>query len=247
MKVEVGKLDINKLVNVLTSLDNLKTKLDDLDFGKLKTVSADLKKLSDIVTNVVIKNTKFDTLKTKVNSLEKKIPDVTTLIHINQYNTDKQNLEEKIGDVHKKILDASGLVTTTVLNTKISEVENKIPNTNGLVTVNVFNTKISKVENETPNHGKYITTPGFIKLTAQNFTARLKQANLVTKTDFDNKITSFNRKITSNKTKYLEVQKKLNSLITNDYNFFLGRMYFASNDGSQNMFFYQPTLDHLIH
>ena len=106
----------------------------------------------------------------------------------------------------KKIPDTSGLVTTTVLNTKISEVENKIPNTNGLVTVNVFNTKISKVENETPNHGKYITTPGFIKLTAQNFTARLKQANLVTKTDFDKKLTSFNRKINSSKTKYLEVQ-----------------------------------------
>ena len=26
----------------------------------------------------------------------------TTLIHKNQYNTDKQNIEKKIGDVHKK-------------------------------------------------------------------------------------------------------------------------------------------------
>ena len=65
------------------------------------------------------------------------------------------------------------------------------------------------------------------------------------KTDFDKKLTSFNRKITSIKTKYLDVQKKLNSLITNDYNFFLGRMYFASNDRSQNTFVYQPTLDTL--
>ena len=32
-------------------------------------------------------------LKTKVNNLKKKIPDVTALIHINQYNKDKQNLE----------------------------------------------------------------------------------------------------------------------------------------------------------
>ena len=61
----------------------------------------------------------------------------------------------------------------------------------------------------------------------------------------DKKLTSFNRKITSNKTKYLEVQKKLNSLITKDYNFFLGRIYFTSNDGSQNTFVYQPTLDTL--
>ena len=47
----------------------------------------------------------------------------------------------------------------------------------------------------------------------------------------------------SNKTKLLEVQKKLNSLITKDYNFFLGRIYFTSNDGSQNTLVYQPTLD----
>ena len=31
----------------------------------------------------------------KVNNLEKKIPDVSTLIHINQYNIDKQSLEKK--------------------------------------------------------------------------------------------------------------------------------------------------------
>ena len=65
------------------------------------------------------------------------------------------------------------------------------------------------------------------------------------KTDFDNKITSFNGQTTSNKTKHLEVQKKLNSLISKDYNFFLGRIYFTSNDGSQITFVYQPTLDTL--
>ena len=48
------------------------------------------------------------------------------------------------------------------------------------------------------------------------------QANLVTKTEFDNKLTSFNKRITSNKTKHLEVQKKLDSLITKDYGFFSG-------------------------
>ena len=37
----------------------------------------------------------------------------------------------------------------------------------------------------------------------------------------------------------------MNSLTTKDHNFFLGRMYFTSNDGSQNMFVYQPTLDTL--
>ena len=79
------------------------------------------------------------------------------------------------------------------------------------MTTTVFNIKIGKVENKIPDHAKYFTTPEFNNLTVENFAARLKQPNLVTKTDFDDKLTSFNRKITSNKTKYLEVQKKLNS------------------------------------
>ena len=129
MKAEAEKLDINKLTNVPTILNNLKRKVDDLNVGKLKAVPVDLKKLSDVVDNEVAKNTKFNTLKTKVNNLENKIPDTTKsinqLIYINQYNKDKQSLEKKIGDVDKKIPDTSGLVTTTVLDTKISEVENK--------------------------------------------------------------------------------------------------------------------------
>ena len=60
----------------------------------MKTVPVDWKQLSDVVDNEVIKNTKFITLKTKVNNLEKKIPDGTSLIQINQYNTEKQNLEK---------------------------------------------------------------------------------------------------------------------------------------------------------
>ena len=127
---EVEKIDINKLVNVPTSLSNLKAKVDDLDVGKLKPVPTDLKKVSDVVDNQVVRNTKFNTLKTDVN-LEKKIPEATTLILINQCNTDKQNLEKKIvrKKVDRKIPNVNGLVTTSVLNTKISEFENKIPDT----------------------------------------------------------------------------------------------------------------------
>ena len=55
MKAEVDKKDINKLVNVPTSLNNSKKRVDDLNFGKLKTVPVDLKKLSDIVDNEVVK------------------------------------------------------------------------------------------------------------------------------------------------------------------------------------------------
>ena len=70
----------------------------------------------------------------------------------------------------------------------------------------------------------YITTQELDTLTTEKFAARLKQADLVNKTDFDNKLISWDRAITSNKTNYLEVQKKLNCLITKDYNLFLRRM-----------------------
>ena len=65
----------------------------------------------------------------------------------------------------------------------------------------------------------------FNKFTAENLAARLKEANLLNKTDFDNKLTSLNKRITLNKIKHLEYQKKLNSLVTKDYNFFLDRIY----------------------
>ena len=77
------------MINTPTGLNDLKTKEYDLDLVKLKTVSIDLKKLSDVSRKGVAINTKFNTLNTKVNKFEKKIPDVSTLIQTNQYNTDK--------------------------------------------------------------------------------------------------------------------------------------------------------------
>ena len=68
-------------------MNNLKTKVNGLDAGKLKTAPVDFKKLSDVVDNELVENTKFNKLKRKLNRLEKKILDATTLIHMNQYNT----------------------------------------------------------------------------------------------------------------------------------------------------------------
>ena len=161
LKAEVDKLDINKLVNVPTSLNNLKAKVYDLDVRTLKTIPVEWKKFSDALDNEVINNTKFKTLEAKVKNLEKKIRDATTSIHINQYNADKQNLDKKIGVIDEKIPPTSGLVATTVLNTKISQVEKKI-----------F------------SHDKYITTTEFNKLIAEGFIAGLRQADLVKKSRF---------------------------------------------------------------
>ena len=101
-----------------------------------------------------------------MNNSDTKIPNATSLIHINQYNTDTQNLEKKI------------------------------PHTSSLETVH--NTKIGEVENKISDHAKDITTQEFNKLTAEHFAARLKQADLLSKNDSDNKQISFNKRITSN-------------------------------------------------
>ena len=79
---------------------------------------------------------------------------MTALVHINQYNTDKQRLKKKM-DLNNKIPDVSGLVTTNVLNTKISEVENKIPDTSGAVAT-VLNTLIIEAENKIPDDSRLV-------------------------------------------------------------------------------------------
>ena len=75
------------------------------------------------------------------------------------------------------------------------------------MTATVLNTKISEVENKVPDHDKCITNQKFNKLTTENFPARLAQANLKSKTDFDNRLISFNKRTTSNKIKCLKVLK----------------------------------------
>ena len=53
---------------------------------------------------------------------------------------------------------------------------------------------MTEIENKlnNHNHGKYITTSEFNTLAADHFNARLAQANLITKTDFDAKLSSLN-------------------------------------------------------
>ena len=94
-KDKVDMLEINELVKFSTGFNNLNTKVDDLDVGNLKTVPKDFKKLSDVVDEEVVKNTKFKTLNMKLNNLEKNVPVDSTLIQTNQCNTEKQNLQKK--------------------------------------------------------------------------------------------------------------------------------------------------------
>ena len=123
-----------------------------------------------------------------------------------------------------EIPSISGLVTTSTL----TAVENKIPIVGNSVKKTSYDTKNSELEKKPTdhNHDKYITTPEFNKLRAENFAARLAQANLITKTDFDEKMSSLNRKITLNKTRLLLIENELEELKTFRLGYFIGKSYF---------------------
>ena len=69
------------------------------------------------------------------------------------------------------------------------------------------------------------------------------QANLITKTDFDAKLSNLNRKITQNKTKLVLVENQLNKLKTFDSSYLIGKSHFEE-DGVQNLFLivFQPKI-----
>ena len=77
-----------------------------------------------------------------------------------------------------------------------------------------YDAKILNLENKVTNkdHDKNINTSEFNKLTTENFKATLAKASLVTKTDFDDKQKSLNKKNTPNKTKHLLVENKFEKL-----------------------------------
>ena len=62
---------------------------------------------------------------------------------------------------------------------------------------------------------------------------------MITKTDFDAKLLSLNRKITANKSKNLLVENELKKLKTFDSSYFIGKSHFEE-DGTQNYLVFQP-------
>ena len=116
----------------------------------------------------------------------------------------------------------------------MTTVENKIPSISGLVKKTDYNTKITDIENKLNNHNhdQYVATSEFNTLAADVFNARLTQANLITKTDFDAKLSSLNRKITANKTKHF--------LNDNDLSYYHGKQYFDEGSGKQNYLVFLP-------
>ena len=143
----------------------------------------------------------------------------------------------KLTELENKIPDITNLATKAALTT----IENKIPDVSNLVKKTDSVTKVTEIENKLTNHNhdKYNNTQEFNKLAGDVFNARLAQAKLITKTEFDAKLPSLNRKITSNKTKHLFFENDLNKLKTFDSNYFIGKSHF-DEDGTQNYLVFQP-------
>ena len=110
------------------------------------------------------------TLNPNINEVKCKIPSITDLATTAALNA-------KVKEVKGKIPSITDIATTTVLTV----VENKMANISNLVKKTDYNRKISKNENKITidhDHDKYITS--------QEFTARLAQANLGSKSDITN-------------------------------------------------------------
>ena len=119
LKTEVDKLDIHKLVPVLTDLSKLSNVVKN-DVAKKAAYNKLVAKVDNIDTRDFVLKTKYSTDKAE---LEKKVTDTSSLVKKTDYNT-------KIAKIENKIPDISNLVTKITLST----VENKIPDTSNLAT-----------------------------------------------------------------------------------------------------------------
>ena len=86
----VAHVDVSSFASK-TNLASLKTEVDKVDVDKLKTVPADLDRLSNVVKNDVVKITEYDKLVAKVDNI-----DTTGVVLKTKYDTDKSDLEKKI-------------------------------------------------------------------------------------------------------------------------------------------------------
>ena len=95
------------------NLAALKTEVDKIDVDKLKTVPDELAKLSNVVTNEVVKKTDFS---------------ADTYVTRTKFSTDTNALDDKIDKVEKKIPDISSLETKRNVTTLVNNLNNRIDN-----------------------------------------------------------------------------------------------------------------------
>ena len=120
---------------------SLKTKVDEEEVYKMKTVYANLSRLSNVINNDVVRKIVYYELVTKTKAIDTKISSTSRLVTKTRFDLHKQGFDKNIEDVDRKIPKASGLVKKIHCNTKLTEIEKKAPSVNGLVTTAALNTK----------------------------------------------------------------------------------------------------------
>ena len=131
-------------------------------------------------------------------------------------------------------------VSSLAANTALTAVANKTPSVSSLVRKKNYDAKISELEKKFLI--KIITNILLLQslntLAASVFNARLPQAKLITRTDFDAILSSLNKKNTKNKSKLLFVENKLKKLRTFDLSYFTGKSHFEEDDTQNYLVFY---------
>ena len=139
----ITHVDVNNYATK-TNLASLKTEVDKIDVGKLKTVPDDFAKLNNVVKNEVVKKTDFS---------------ADTYVTRTKFSTDTNALDDKIDKVEKKIPDISSLETKRNVTTLVNNLNNRIDNlkindyakknrvTNYMLT-STFNTKSTELESK---------------------------------------------------------------------------------------------------
>ena len=98
-----------------TNLSAVKTEVDKIDVDKLKTVPDDLAKLSNVVKNEVVKKTDFS---------------ADNYVTRTKFSTGTNSLDDKIDKVEKKIPNISSLETKRNVTTLVNNLNNRIDNLN---------------------------------------------------------------------------------------------------------------------
>ena len=120
------KTDIKDITHVDTSnvalktnLANLKTEFDKLDMDKLVPILSDLSKLSNVVKNDVVEKVDSNKLVAKVNNI-----DTSDFVLKTKYNTDKTESENKIPNISGLVKKADYNIKITELENKITDISN---------------------------------------------------------------------------------------------------------------------------
>ena len=192
-----------------TNLAALKTEVDKLDTDKLKTVPADLAKLTNVVDNNVVKKTEHSTLKTKVDNI-----DTSTFVTRTKFTSDTNDLDDKIDEVKNDVKD---------LDDTVDKVDKKIPDISGLATklsitallpTSTFNSKITVVENKvTAVDNKNPDVAGFVKKSDYTTDITAIKNDYATNASLDSKLNNLKAKHIADEVKKVDNKAAKNASV----------------------------------